>query len=289
MNIIANPDLSHVRKGYVPTRRGEIHYRQCGEGNVTIVFLHAVSTGGLGFNDVLPCLARSGFRSYAIDLMGYGRSDKRDPGSWRIHDFVENTQEAFERLQVVPTCLVAGHFSGIVALEMAAQSETEVRKLVLDGVPVVAPDRRQLFRDGQSPTTSVEWHEDGRHALSYWKTCFNLLSKVDPTLKLSANPPQALRENYIALLETFLFEPNTMDAVATYEIEQRCHDIKCPTLLVSSDCDWNRPHIETLAAHIPNNKVRIFEGTHPLHQILAPHRSQEYADLICDFLNTQFV
>ncbi|MDX2221714.1 MAG: alpha/beta hydrolase [Rhodospirillaceae bacterium] len=268
-----------VRKGYVPTSRGEIHYRTVGAGARHVVFLACVSTGGLGFHDVLPLMAARGYRAVAIDIMGYGRSDRMS-GEWLMGDFADNLAEAMRALDVRPTRLVAGHFSALVAIELAARGTAGIERLVLDGAYIASAEARAR-QATRAPATA--WHEDGRHMREAWTKAYAILKRVDPGLTLDAHPNAALREHALDLMAHFAFDQDVSLASSRFDTAQRISAIVAPTLVVSSEADWNYPHLGPIAALVPGARTHVFPGVHPLHQLGRADRAGEYVEVIEDF------
>ncbi len=85
-----------IRKSYVDTARGQIHVRSAGDGEHMLVMLQILPFGSQLFEALMPVLAECGYHAVALDLMGYGRSDKRDD-VWLIEDFAANIEDALAR------------------------------------------------------------------------------------------------------------------------------------------------------------------------------------------------
>ena len=81
---------SKLRKRYVETSRGLVHVQEAGnKGAPALVLITLTSFAAPLLDGVLPALAEHGWHALALDLMGYGRSDKRD-GHWMVEDFADN-------------------------------------------------------------------------------------------------------------------------------------------------------------------------------------------------------
>ena len=270
-----------IRKHYIPTSRGLIHAQESGHGDRTLVLLTITSFGGVLLDRVLPALAARGWRVVALDLMGYGRSDKRDT-DWLVEDFADNIQEAIQHAGIVATGLVCGHFSSWIGIEIAGRPGTGLGGLLLDGTPYFSAERRAKGL-AAPPAAARTWQGDGRHAVDYWKTAYGLLAKLNPDFVLPEVPDARFRERYLALLEATMFEPGTMEAAHRFDIDAALARLSLPVRLMCSDTDWNLPHHATLKAALPQASEQRLSGVHPLHDLRDTDRSLEYVDCVDAF------
>ena len=271
-------------KFYIPTSRGLVHAQERGDGEATLVILTVTSFGGVVLDAVLPALAERGWRVLALDLMGYGRSDKRNR-VWLVEDFADNLLEALAAVDVVPDGLVCGHFSSWIGIEIARRAPPGLAGLMLDGTPYFAAERRATNL-ANPPAPPRSWDVEGSHALGYWKMAHGLLQKLDPDFVLPAVPDQRFRERYLALLEATMYEPGTMDAANRFDIDRALAALSLPVLLTCSDDDWNLPHQATLKAALPAAREHRFPGVHPLHDLTRGDRSAEYVACVDAFFRT---
>jgi pimeloyl-ACP methyl ester carboxylesterase len=270
-----------IRKLYADTSRGLIHVQESGTGPRVLLFINVTSWGAVLLDDVLPALADRGYRALNLDIMGYGRSDKRE-GDWTIEEFASNVEEAMDSIGAAPVGVIAGHMAGLVGAELAVRGAKPLRGAILDGMPVFDRARRAAFR-AEPPAASLPWTEDGSHATEYWKRAYGLIRRTDPNFHLGANPSRKFREAFIAFLEVNCFEPNTLYAVCHYEIERKLGEISLPTLVMCGDHDWNLPSHSTVVSHVRGATEWRWPGVHPLHDLTVAGRSGEYVNVVDDF------
>ncbi len=277
-----NPMPAHkIRKSYVETSRGLVHLQESGSGPRTIALVTITSFGTALLDVALPLLAARGYHAMAFDLMGYGRSDKRD-GYWLVKDFADNIEEAFASHGVAPQAMVFGHFAGWTGVEIASRQPKHLRALLLDGTPYFSAAKRAALQTKglQAP---IAWDVAGSHALEYWKRSYSIIQQLDPDTPLAAQPSEKYRNAYMALLETKSYEPDTMAAAMDFDIDPKLPQIQVPTLVMCSDTDWNLPHHPTLLTGIPGAIEHRWAGPHPLHQIYKPERAVEYVNVLDRF------
>lgn len=276
--------LNRATRRYVATDRGDIHLAEAGQGHNSLVLLSITSFGGVLLDQALPLLAARGYHVYALDLMGYGRSDRRTD-VWRVEDFADNIEQALDRLEVVPRGLVCGHFSSWTGIEIAARGQAGLRGLVLDGTPIIPIATREANKL-KPPAPPAPWTEDGAHALAKWNMVYRLIKRLDPDMVLEPSPGMKFRQAYLALLESVSFDPGTMDAATWFDIEQKLPRVAVPTLVMCSDHDWNLPHQPAILAGLPDARELRFTGTHPLHQLSRPERALEYVEPVDAFFRS---
>lgn len=273
--------LHEISKSFAQTSHGDIFVQEADGGGPVLALVSITSFGSALVDQALPLFAERGYRALALDLMGYGRSDKRRE-AWPITRFADSIEEALGALGVDRATLVTGHFSGLTGIELAARQCPIVERLVLDGTPYrTADERSDLIRKGAP--APVAWQEDGSHAVDHWKHFLHLIRLLNPDLVLPEAPDVRFRHAYMALLEVFAFGPNTMDALTGFAIEQKLPEIAVPTLLLTSGTDWNRKTQPLFAAAIPHATEHVFPGVHPMHDIMRPERAVEYVDVIDAF------
>ena len=163
-----------LRKHYVETARGFVHVQEAGAASdPALVLVTPTSFAAPLLDGVLPVLAGLGWHALALDLMGYGRSDKRE-GHWLIDDFADNVLDAIASCGVTPVGLAFGHFSSWVGIEIASRRVggrpvlPTLRGLALDGTPRVTAAQR-AERQAEGPPGPTPWDEQGSHALAYWQ------------------------------------------------------------------------------------------------------------------------
>lgn len=61
---------------FIRIRGADIHYVEQGEGDKTILLLHGIGGGAFTFRNNIEILADAGYRVFAIDLKGFGYSEK---------------------------------------------------------------------------------------------------------------------------------------------------------------------------------------------------------------------
>lgn len=101
-----------------------------------LVLLHALGEDAADWDVVAPVLAR-GWRVYALDLRGHGRSDW--PGDYSLQLMRDDVLGFVDALALDRVNLMGHSMGGIVAYLFAAEYPRRVDRLVLEDVPVPRP------------------------------------------------------------------------------------------------------------------------------------------------------
>lgn len=114
-----------------------LHVVEAGRGR-PIVLLHGIGGSAYSFRYMIHSLARS-HRVVAIDLKGFGRSDKPLDSAYAVADHAAYVAAVLDRLGIRGAIIVGHSYGGAVALHLAATRGRRdpgfVSRLVLMGTP----------------------------------------------------------------------------------------------------------------------------------------------------------
>ncbi len=96
----------------------------------TVLFLHGWRSEGRVWAPIMESLNSSEFKTYALDLPGFGKSEipKHD---FIVDDYVEQVHTFIEKLSLTTVILVGHSFGGRVAIKFAVRYPELVSRLVL--------------------------------------------------------------------------------------------------------------------------------------------------------------
>ena len=269
-----------VRKSYLDTSRGQIHYRAAGEGP-GIVLLHWGPGHGEQYAHMLPVLADQGYHALVPDLPGFGMSLRRQD-HWSIADFATNLNECLDTWDLASCSLVGGHLASLIAMEAALQQPARIQLLVLDGTPTWDQQTREKViatatRDQPLPDA------DGTHLTALWQ---HLLWEVGMWRPNLAFGPE-LSEFAMGLLKAKIladFDMRPGRALAEYDACAALARLDVPVLALTADDDpLNNCHTEVLKL-VKHAKGHCFTGDHPIHDAT---RADEYLSPILASLREQ--
>ena len=237
-----------VRRAFLDTAEGQIHYRTAGAGR-PVLLLHQTPRSSDEYRDVIPILARE-LRVVAMDTIGYGDSYK-PARACAIEDYAAGALALLDGLGI-PSAAVVGHHTGaVIAVELAAGQPARVERLVLSASPYVDAEDRER-RKGRGPIDEVEVLEDGSHLAELWRRRLAFYPKGRPDL---------LTRFVIDALRAGEKMEEGHRAVSAYRMEATVGRIRCPSLLVCGTEDpFSFPRLEPLARHIAGSRAVPIPG-----------------------------
>ena len=207
-------------KGYVDGPFGQLHYREAGSG-AALVLLHQSPLSGAMFAPAMPLLAEAGHRVIAIDTPGYGMSDG-PPAPATMAELADAIVAGINALTDGPVDLLGHHTGAAIAANIAARQRTPIRRLVLNGVPLLSAKERAFFDTLEFGPRPIA--EDGSHLIGVWNQ------------RLAASPGwtnlQAMHKHVVDMLTTGDNYGFAFESVFKHDIEADLVAIDCPTLIL---------------------------------------------------------
>ena len=114
--------------GILPTTA---NFVQQGKGP-PVIMIHGVAASLHDWDNLVPELARDGYASYALDLLGHGDSPKLDSRAYQMDWLFEHFSSWMKSLRLTQPAILVGHsMGGYLALEYARRVSAWTRGLVL--------------------------------------------------------------------------------------------------------------------------------------------------------------
>ena len=109
-----------------------VHFQEFGERNdPTLLLIHGYTASTFIWKTVAPELADAGFHVVALDLVGFGYSDKPKWFDYKISSQARIIERLMNRLGIGTATLVGNSYGGAVAMTLALDYPERVDKLVL--------------------------------------------------------------------------------------------------------------------------------------------------------------
>jgi pimeloyl-ACP methyl ester carboxylesterase len=113
----------------IPVGPGSVHVERYGRGGEPVVLLHGFGTSSFLWRNIAPTLTLAGFTAFAVDLLGYGESDRPLDADYSIAAQSEYVDRALAGLHVADATVVGLGIGGGIAQRLATTRPARVRRL----------------------------------------------------------------------------------------------------------------------------------------------------------------
>ena len=111
-----------------------VHFQDAGNlDGIPLILIHGFASSTLVWSKVFLPLAAEGFRVIAVDLLGYGYSEKPRRAAYTIEGQAETIIGLMNHLELEQAIIVGSSYGGAVAATCALDYPERVIKLVLIG------------------------------------------------------------------------------------------------------------------------------------------------------------
>lgn len=267
----------------IPVGPGSMHVERYGHGGAPILLVHGFGTCSFLWRNVGPVLALANRTAFAIDLFGYGESDRPFDAQFGISAQSDYLDRALTALRLTRATVVGIDLGGAVAMHLAYNRPERVDRLVLinaiafDDVP--AEDIKQLQRNTARFALRISRGVLGAAPL--------MRELLEDSVFDKANMPDPLLARYLAPyvgeegLNHLLALARAVDEEDLAEVD--LGQIDRPSLIVWGDQDpFVGPKLgERLADTIPGSRLVRLPGTGRLVPEEAP---DTIANMILEFV-----
>ena len=115
----------------MPVGPGSLHVERYGHGGQPILLVHGFGTCAFVWRNIGPQIALANCTGFAVDLFGYGESDRPFDADYGIAAQAEYLDRALTALRVSRASVVGLDLGAAVALRLAATQPDRVDKLIL--------------------------------------------------------------------------------------------------------------------------------------------------------------
>jgi len=275
-----------MNEHYIGVDGLNLRYHTRGSSGPVLVLLHGIGRSLEDWESTLEPLGAS-HRVYALDLPGFGRSDK--PQSGYSFAYFAGVLEGFlDALKLERVTLLGNSLGGGVALEFAFAHPERVSRLVLVdsagfGSEVTLGLRLLTLRGvGEGLGKPTPLLIRGTLEGVFFDKSYVTPEREARELELARLPgAQTAYLSVARALGTFM---GGVRAEWVWSVLRRCGDLKMPTLIVWGDRDQILPvkHARVAQAHLPHAELKIFEACGHFPQL---ERPREFNALVLEFLN----
>jgi pimeloyl-ACP methyl ester carboxylesterase len=266
----------------IPVGPGALHVERYGHGGRPVILLHGFGTCAFLWRGVGPALALSGCTAFAVDLMGFGESDRPFDAGFGIAAQALYLDRALTALRIARAMVVGVDLGATVALRLAAAFPERVERLALinplafESVP--ADDVRTLQRN------------TARFAFRVSRGVLGAAPLLQPILEGSvadqSHMPMRLVARYLA---PFVGREGVTHLLAlARSVRDEDFDsielsgVRCPTIVVRGEADhWVDETVASrLAEALPNARLVSLPG---IGRLVPEEDSEQIAALLGGF------
>ncbi len=269
----ARLSLSGMRSAEVRLEDHRIHYLVGGEGE-PVLLVHGLGSRASDWSGLIPSLVHSGHRVYAIDLLGYGDSDKPADASFSIADQARLVEDFMQAEHLNHVDLAGWSMGGWIAMVVATDEPQRIAKLVLldsAGLRFQPAFDTQLF----TPATLGQLH--------------SLMTLLTPDMRpvpgffAKALLARSLEDRWVIRrsVESMLTGQSLLDG--------KLQKLTMPVLIVWGKQDALTPLSLAYQLHagVPHSSLEVFDGCGHLAPGLCASRIAPHLTSFLDSSNTQ--
>lgn len=150
---VADKVIHSENSHFVEIDGATVHFQEFGDAsNPTLLLIHGFTASAYVWKTVAPELANEGFHIVAVDLIGFGYSDKPSWFDYKITSQARMISRFMDRLGIGRATIVGSSYGGAVALTLALDYSERVEKLVLvDAVINDEPTNHPILKLAKIP------------------------------------------------------------------------------------------------------------------------------------------
>lgn len=263
-----------------------MHVERYGHGGAPVVLIHGFGTCSFLWRNVAPALAITQHTAYAVDLLGYGESDRPFDADFGLAAQSDYLERALTALRVARAAVVGVDVGAAIALRLAALRPERVARLVLinpvslDDLP--AGDIKAMQRN------------TARFALRVSRGLFGASPLLTPVLLGSVAEPERMPPALVGrYLAPFVGQEGVTHllalarAIRADDLEDLdLTQVRAHTLIVRGEKDaWVEPSVsQKLAADLPDCRVVNYPDA---ARLVPEEAAAELAALIASFVSPQ--
>lgn len=271
--------FDHIR---IPVGPGELHAERFGFGDHPVVLLHGFGTSAFLWRRVAPALPLGRVTAWAVDLLGYGESDRPADADFGVAAQALCVEQAMTSLRIGRATVVGVDLGAAVAVHLAATRPARVHGIVLISPAPLGHVRGEDLAEFGRLT--------GSHLLEAMRSMLGAAAVLGPLLARGVASPEAMPDRLVARYAAPFVGPDGVrhlqslaNAVTDDDAEELdVRRITARTLVLRGERDiWcTAADAAQLATAIPGAEVRNF----PLSGRLIPEEAPEaLAGLLADW------
>ena len=237
-----------MKRAYIDLPYGQMHYRYCGEGK-PLIMVHMSGGYSAQFENVSEYL-KSRYTIYAIDLFGYGFSDKQHQGKKRfsITEHAQSILDFMDAMKIEQTSIYGTLVGSNCCARAAIKQPERFEKLILCQ-PIYNEDYNSL-RDTLAGFKDIPLSEDGAHMLEIWKRVNRTHPEYSPEISQWRADAYVISGRSCETMHQAMYDEENW--ITVYP------QIKVPTTVIAIELYPSTPQVKLVAKLIPNAELDFY-------------------------------
>ncbi len=247
-----------------------IHYVDEGYGGRPVLMVHGNPVWSYMWRNLIPAIS-SGHRALALDLMGFGKSDKPNP---TLHDFPHHARIVsgfIQSLGLRNLVLVLHDWGAPFAMQYVVRNPQNLAGLIIMNTFLTADFR--LPPNVAAKITPSIVKDSAMHPEN--------ISEETMKAYWAPFPDEESKQAYLAFQRIFPDSPYHSSFKPMKEIEQGLAQLKIPSLIIWGTGKSGPSYAERVSKLIPESKLHTVNAGH----FVPEDAPQEVEKLVLDFLN----
>jgi pimeloyl-ACP methyl ester carboxylesterase len=267
----------------IPVGPGSMHVERYGHGGAPILLVHGFGTCSFLWRNIGPTLAAANRTAFAVDLFGYGESDRPFDAQFGIAAQSDYLDRALTALRLSKATVVGIDLGGAIAMHLAYNRPDRVDRLLLinpiafDEVP--GEDIRTMQRN------------TARFAFQISRGVLGAAPLMRELLERSVADPECMPDGLLArYLAPYVGQEGVNHLLALARsvddddmLDVELNQIDCPTTIVWGDQDpFVPPKLgDRLADTIPGSRLVRLPGT---GRLVPEESSETLTNILLEFV-----
>jgi pimeloyl-ACP methyl ester carboxylesterase len=209
-----------------------IAYTDQGKGPETLILIHGLGSYLPAWNKNIEDLSKN-YRTIAIDLPGYGKSQKENI-QVSMAAYAQTVLQLMDKLKIKQAVLVGHSMGGQIAITAALQAPERVKKLVLAapaGLETFTEQQKQLFKMTVTPESVQNTSPDKAAAnikINFYQMPADAQFMVDDRLQMATSPDFANYSKAVAA---------SVAAMIDEPVHEKLPQLQSPALIIFGEQD----------------------------------------------------
>ena len=279
---------------FVTPDGANLHYEIFGDGGKPIVFLHGWGVSSAFFSEQIPPLTENGYRTILLDSRMNGKSEKQTSIIPEIYkdNLLELLLEDFfdfkEFIGLDEPYMIFGHSAGgAISACITTMDPENVKALAIIN---------SSYTISENPAILVLWELVPLFVRAIYnphiRNAYRMVLRtktVQYSLSLSMDLPLSNIQAWIDDVLTIPKQALLLEYknIKRTNIKEKLAQIRCPTLVVSSDLDLVTPAIMSKTIHkiIPQSEFYLIKNAGHLAMI---EQKEKFNDILLNFLKNHY-